>query len=148
VSTFEIVRGVEGDCLVLDNTRICGPKPWGGGRIIKTFCTDGIYEVIYKDEYRALLADNAKLREELADAPKCETCEAMLDCDECLRADGSHKERRRLSAENAKLRELVRDMFDRVNYECRCCSIFCSDWDEDNECCVFATSMRELGIEV
>lgn len=51
-----------------------------------------------------LLAENAKLREELADAPKCETCEAMLDCDECLRADGSHKERRRLSAENARLR--------------------------------------------
>ena len=50
-------------------------------------------------------AENAKLREGLADAPKCETCEAMLDCDECLRADGSHKERRRLSAENAKLRE-------------------------------------------
>jgi len=53
-----------------------------------------------------------------------------------------------IEADNAKLRELVRDMFDRVNYECRCCSIFCSDWDEDNECCVFATSMRELGIEV
>lgn len=51
------------------------------------------------------LEENAKLREELADAPKCDACEAMLDCDECLRADGSHKERRRLSAENAKLRE-------------------------------------------
>jgi hypothetical protein len=35
----------------------------------------------------------------------------MLDCDECLRADGSHKERRRLSAENAKLRALCRDMY-------------------------------------
>lgn len=55
-------------------------------------------------EHRKLMAQNAKLREELADAPKCETCEAMLDCDECLRADVSHKERRRLSAENARLR--------------------------------------------
>lgn len=54
----------------------------------------------------------------------------------------------KLESENAKLRELSERMFDRVNYECRCCSIFCSDWDEDNECCVFATSMRELGIEV
>ena len=63
------------------------------------------------DENERLEAENAKLREELADAPKCETCEAMLDCDECLRADGSHKERRRLSAENAKLRELVRDVY-------------------------------------
>ena len=36
---------------------------------------------------------------------KCDTCEAMLDCDECLRADASHKELRGLQAENAKLRE-------------------------------------------
>ena len=35
MSTFEVVRGVEGDCLVLDGTRIAGPKPWGGGRVIK-----------------------------------------------------------------------------------------------------------------
>ena len=63
MSTFEIVRGVEGDCLVLNDTRICGPKPWGGGRIIKTFRTDGVYEVIDKDEYRKLMAENAKLRE-------------------------------------------------------------------------------------
>lgn len=68
MSVFEIVRGVEGDCLVLDGTRICGPKPWGGGRIIKTFHTDGIYEVIDKDEYQKLQAENAKLRELLADA--------------------------------------------------------------------------------
>lgn len=53
-----------------------------------------------------------------------------------------------LLTENAKLRELVKRIFDRVNYECRCCSVFCSDWDEDNECCVFTTLMRELGVEV
>ena len=63
MSTFEIVRGIEGDCLVLDGTRICGPKPWGGGRTINTFRTDGIYEAIDKDEYRKLMAENAKLRE-------------------------------------------------------------------------------------
>jgi hypothetical protein len=68
---------------------------------------DTIWEL--RDDLQRTNAENAKLREELADAPKCETCEAMLDCDECLRADGSRKERRRLSAENAKLRELVRD---------------------------------------
>lgn len=39
---------------------------------------------------------------------KCDTCEAMLDCDECLRADASHKELRGLQAENEELRELVR----------------------------------------
>ena len=35
MSTFEVIRGVEGDCLVLDGMRIAGPKPWGGGRVIK-----------------------------------------------------------------------------------------------------------------
>ena len=71
MSTFEIVRGVEGDCLVLDNTRICGPKPWGGGHVIKTFHTDGVYEVIDKDEYRKLQAENAKLRELVEDMYAC-----------------------------------------------------------------------------
>ena len=40
---------------------------------------------------------------------KCDTCEAMLDCDECLRADASHKELRGLQAETKALRELARD---------------------------------------
>lgn len=70
MNTFELVRGVEGDCLVLDDTRICGPKPWGGGRVIKTFHTDGIYEVINKDEHHKLLAENAKLRELVRDMQK------------------------------------------------------------------------------
>jgi hypothetical protein len=71
MSTFEIVRGVEGDCLVLDDTRICGPKPWGGGRIIKTFRTDGIYELIDKEEYCKLIAENAKLRELVKHLREC-----------------------------------------------------------------------------
>lgn len=41
---------------------------------------------------------------------KCDTCEAMLDCDECVRADASHKELRGLQAENTKLRELARGL--------------------------------------
>lgn len=80
-----------------------------------------------------LVGENARLREELADAPKCETCEAMLDCDECLRADGSHKERRRLSAENAKLLELVKDIDEVADPFL---------WE------FIGRRMRELGIEV
>lgn len=82
------------------------------------------------------LDENAKLRE-LADAPKCETCEAMLDCDECLRADGSHKERRRLDYENAKLRELVKSMYYDLTQ-----TTFPPDWVTDYE-----ADMRELGVE-
>ena len=40
---FEVIRGVEGDCLTLGDedggTRISGPKPWGGGQVVKTFVT-------------------------------------------------------------------------------------------------------------
>jgi len=36
----EIISGVEGDCLAIDEMRVAGPKPWGGGRIISTFKVD------------------------------------------------------------------------------------------------------------
>ena len=77
-------------------------------------------------DVRSLQAENAKLQAEIAELEgtieclkglaeanyeRCDTCEAMLDCDECLRADASHKELRGLQAEIKALRELVRDMF-------------------------------------
>lgn len=81
---------------------------WNGSNMFELarMCSDAA-DIIWqlRDDLQRANAESAKLREELADAPKCDACEAMLDCDECLRADGSHKERRRLSAENAKLRE-------------------------------------------
>lgn len=102
-------------------------------------------------------AENARLREELADAPKCETCEAMLDCDECLRADGSHKERRRLSIENAKLRELAKQMHicltrpkvydvEQPYLTATECPYF-TEGACDYNACGFERRMRELGIE-
>lgn len=91
-----------------------------------------------------LQTENAKLRDELdfclKYVPKCDECAAMLDCDECLRADASQKERKRLDYENDSLRELVEDMaaemrglgvdFTRVGW------------------CDYADRMSELGVEV
>ena len=37
---IEVVHGVEGDCLVIDDTRVAGPKPWGGGHVTKTWYLD------------------------------------------------------------------------------------------------------------
>lgn len=58
---FEVIRGVEGDCLTLGDedggTRISGPKPWGGGQVVKTFVTCEKYGPI-----EHLEAENAKLR--------------------------------------------------------------------------------------
>lgn len=35
--TIEVVSGIEGCCLLADNQRIAGPKPWGGGSVIHSF---------------------------------------------------------------------------------------------------------------
>ena len=34
---LELVAGVEGPSIYLNDERIAGPKPWGGGRITKSY---------------------------------------------------------------------------------------------------------------
>lgn len=34
---FEVVSGCEGPCLLMDDLRIAGPKPWGGGHVEHRF---------------------------------------------------------------------------------------------------------------
>ena len=54
-----------------------------------------------------------------------------------------------LKADNAKLRKLVKQMHDHIKESCDVCDeYYCSSWDEDNECCVYDTLAREVGIEV
>jgi hypothetical protein len=43
MSRFEVIRGVEGLCLTLDDTRIAGPKPWGGGTVVHAWDTEDVY---------------------------------------------------------------------------------------------------------
>jgi len=52
-------------------------------------------------------------------------------------------------AENAKLLELVKRMHRHIRQTCgECDGWYCSNFDEDNECCVYDTLARELGVEV
>lgn len=30
----EVIFGVEGPCLAIDDLRVAGPKPWGGGTVV------------------------------------------------------------------------------------------------------------------
>lgn len=54
-----------------------------------------------------------------------------------------------LKADNAKLRKLVKRMHDHIKESCDMCDeYYCSNFDEDNECCVYDTLAREVGIEV
>lgn len=53
-----------------------------------------------------------------------------------------------LADENAKLQRVCKEMHDHIKESCDICDEdYCSSWDEDNECCIFDTYMRELGIE-
>ena len=56
---------------------------------------------------------------------------------------------RHLADENRKLRELVKRMHGHIKENCDTCDDwYCSSFDEDNECCVYDTLAREVGVEV
>jgi len=38
--TIEVVSGVEGPSVYLNDYRVAGPKPWGGGKVIQKFKAD------------------------------------------------------------------------------------------------------------
>lgn len=78
-----------------------------------------------------------------ANYERCDTCEAMLDCDECVRADASHKELRGLQVENERLCELVR-----AAWKCIHTGASCSDCRLIAGGCTLQSAMRELGVEV
>ena len=52
---IKLVEGVEGNSLYFNDTRICGPKPWGGGKIKQKwetklfYVTDAIPELAMKN---------------------------------------------------------------------------------------------------
>ena len=70
---LDIVQGVEGKSIYLDDHRIAGTKPWGGGRVLATLDTtldsilDGLRSSLYKSgvcvtltvDKRDLLADGS-----------------------------------------------------------------------------------------
>ena len=106
------------------------------------------------DTIDRLDAENAKLREDLTFersengwareflnrmAKHCGT----KDCPSLVAYVGQ------LESESAKLRELVKRMHGHIKDNCDICDgWYCSNFDEDNECCVYDTLVRGLGIEV
>ena len=48
--TIYVLRGVEGPSLCINDFRVAGPKPWGGGRIIHQWTVDeeGFLSDIYR----------------------------------------------------------------------------------------------------
>lgn len=38
--TVELISGVEGLAVYVNNYRITGPKPWGGGNVVKAWIVD------------------------------------------------------------------------------------------------------------
>ena len=59
--TVELIKGVQGYCVGVNNYRICGPKPWGGGsieRAWKTTKNDVLAAFLSPDERHQWLADD------------------------------------------------------------------------------------------
>jgi hypothetical protein len=150
MSTFEVVRGPEGDCLLLDGTRIGGPDPGCGGVSWFVFRIEEACDVVPKDELDRLKDENAKLvrvlhelEQEAVHAYRC----LQHDCEHFLEGE-QHFFKKWWSSdcENAKLRELVRIT------DTYCANGYC---DPDDGCpllvdgkCQFTDRMRELGMEV
>lgn len=53
--TIELIQGVEGLCLSLNDYRIAGPKPWGGGKVIhKWHVTESTLQRALLDEVQII----------------------------------------------------------------------------------------------
>lgn len=55
-----LCNGVEGPCIILNDYRVAGPKPWGGGKIVRT------WKVRVGDIKHAISAKQIKLHESLS----------------------------------------------------------------------------------
>ena len=66
---------------------------------------DTIWEL--RNKCAVLRDENERLEQEMM--TRCGECVAMLDCDECLRADADHKARKALAYENERLRDELED---------------------------------------
>lgn len=83
MSKFEVIRGVEGCCLALDDTRIAGPKPWGGGTVIHAWETDEEYKAVGEhSRWHDLFGTPERAVRTLADLQTC-SLGFDLECDEC-----------------------------------------------------------------
>ena len=98
MSKVEGIRGVEGCCLVLDDTRIAGPKPWGGGTVIHAWETNKEYKAVdTQSRWRELFGTPERAARTLADVgctplfDCCETCSLGTPCDDYLNSYGGSK---------------------------------------------------------
>ena len=88
MSKFEVVRGMYGGyCLALDDTRIAGPKPWGGGTVIHAWETNETYKAIDGHSRWHELFGTPERAAQTLEKAELETLDycAMVDhrCDEC-----------------------------------------------------------------
>ena len=83
MSTFEVIRCVEGCCLALDDTRIAGPKPWGGGTVIHAWETDREYKAVdTQSRWFQLFGTPERAARTLSVTAKC--FEPATACRECI----------------------------------------------------------------
>jgi len=96
MSKFEVISGVEGCCLALDDTRIAGPKPWGGGTVIHAWETDKEYKAVdTQSRWFQLFGTPERAAQTMAlqcfgaASEACNTC-VFDECDGKLRNSGAY----------------------------------------------------------
>ena len=83
MSKFEVIRGVEGCCLALDDTRIAGPKPWGGGTVIHTWEISETYEAVDShSRWHQLFGTPERAARTAYDMHEC-SLGMPIECDDC-----------------------------------------------------------------
>ncbi len=73
---FEVIKGVEGASLYINDYRVSGPKPWGGGTITNEFRVD-------REEINKALRLLAEPEKPIRDTDK-----SPVTCPKCKRVDG------------------------------------------------------------
>ena len=86
MSKFEIVSGVEGKSLYIDETRVAGPKPWGGGTIVDAFTTDERY--VPERTCRNIKAETPENNFNEMGFFECSVCGAQFGWDDCMNIAG------------------------------------------------------------
>ena len=67
---IDIISGCEGDCLSINDIRVSGSKPWGGGRIKQSFTID-------IEELNDILKKDYISKEEVEELTLSEVCKLL-----------------------------------------------------------------------
>jgi len=76
---IELINGIEGMCIGINNIRIAGPKPWAGGKVIKSWDIDDSYILEALSAPQPAVEADAESRCEFCGETSCKNTECEDD---------------------------------------------------------------------